>query len=304
MLYKGNTMKKQIIVCAAALIAFAMTGCEQQGTIQGEVCDAFTGKALEMPTIWMDSTIFSTLKKKYPYKQELRKGQFKFENVPFGTYKVLANRAKYIKSRTKVTVTPESPVADVKLYIYSDQVDPGLYEVVGETPSKIKNDWSLWAMRCGDESVAGYRLAIPQVDKDAAKQLPPDNDKKGKKKKKKAKKVEAPADPNALIELKEPKEVSEKLNVFYRNASSVTTQLVVKSYAVANGAISAHKDCSGFDASETNGVFAVKNKVTDLKSSYVAENLYRIEGTLPKGKQIIQLSQDGKVLQTYYVEVK
>lgn len=303
MLYKGNTMKKQIIACAAALIAFAMTGCEQKGTIQGEVCDAFTGKALEMPTIWMDSTIYSTLKKKYPYKQELRKGQFKFENVPFGTYKVLANRAKYIKSHTKVTVTESSPVADVKLYIYSDQVDPGLYEVVSGTPSKIKNDWSLWAVRCGEESIAGYRLAIPQADKDAAKQLPPEKGKKGKKKK--AKKVAAaPANEAAFIDLKDPKEVSEKFNVFYRNASSVSSDLVVKSYAVANGPVAAHKDCAGFDAGEANGIFAIKSKVTDLKSSYVAENLYRIEGTLPKGKQIVQLSQDGKVLQTYYVEVK
>lgn len=303
MLYKGNIMKKQIIACAAMFIAFAMTGCEQQGTIQGEVCDAFSGKALEMPTIWMDSTIYSTLKKKYPYKQELRKGQFKFENVPFGTYKVLANRAKYIKSRTKVTVTEANPVVDVKLYIYSDQVDPGLYEVVNDLPSKIKNEWSLWAMRCGDESVAGYRLAIPQADKDAAKQLPPN--KKDKKKKKKAKKVETAAGAApAFIDLKDPKEVKEQFSMFYCNSSSVTTDVIAKSYAVANGAISAHKDCSGYEAGETNGIFAIKSKVTDLKTSYVAENLYRIEGTLPKGKQIIQLTQDGKVLQTYYVEVK
>ena len=90
-------MKKLLTICAAALVAFAMTGCEKTGTIEGEVCDAFTGKALEMPTIWIDSTIYSTLKDKYKYKQELRKGQFKFEKVPVGTYKVLAGRAKYIK---------------------------------------------------------------------------------------------------------------------------------------------------------------------------------------------------------------
>jgi hypothetical protein len=38
--------------------------------------------------------------------------------------------------------------------------------------------------------------------------------------------------------------------------------------------------------------------------TYVAENLYKISGDLPKGKQIIQLSQEGKTLQTYYFEVK
>ena len=116
-------MKKTLTLCAtAALVAMALTGCEKTGTIEGEVCDAFTGKPLEMPTIWMDSTIYSTLKEKYKYKQELRKGQFKFEKVPVGNYKILAGRSKYIKSKNMISTTEENPNLKVTLYIYSDQI--------------------------------------------------------------------------------------------------------------------------------------------------------------------------------------
>ena len=97
-------MKKLLTICAAALVAFAMTGCEKTGTIEGEVCDAFTGKALEMPTIWIDSTIYSTLKDKYKYKQELRKGQFKF--TKFSPAAPSTSRAATWSPRPKKIRTP------------------------------------------------------------------------------------------------------------------------------------------------------------------------------------------------------
>jgi hypothetical protein len=37
---------------------------------------------------------------------------------------------------------------------------------------------------------------------------------------------------------------------------------------------------------------------------YKAENVFQVTGTLPKGKQILQLAPDGKTLQTYYFQVK
>lgn len=284
-------MKKQLIsVCAAALIAMGMTGCETKGTIEGDVCDAFTGKPLEMPTVWMDSTIFSTLKEKYPFKQELRKGHFKFEKVPVGTYKMLAGRSKYIKSRNVVTTTEEKPDLNVTLYIYSDQIDPGLYVSGEESPTKISNQWVIWSTQCA-ESVAGYRLAFPQQDGSAKV---PAKAKKGKK----AKKVDA-----KLTPLPAPREMNGKLEVFYRNASSVTTPLVAKTFPAVEGSVSAHKDCKGFDTDE-KGIFADVSKGTDLTVTYMAENLFKITGDLPKGKQILQFSQDGKTLQTYYFEVK
>lgn len=286
---KEKRMKNKLYICAAALIAMAMTGCEKTGTIEGEVCDAFTGKALEMPTVWMDSTIFSTLKDKYKYKQELRKGQFKFEKVPVGTYRMIAGRSKYVKSRNMVTTTEENPNAKVTLYIYSDQVDPGMYTGTAEGPKKLSNEWVIWSTQC-QESIAGYRLQFPQ-NADAGK-VPGKADKK-----KKADVKMAPLPAPRVIE-------NGKLEVFYRNASSVTTPLIAKTFPAVEAEVAKHADCKGFDADEKKGIFADKDKGTDLTVTYVAENLFKITGDLPKGKQIIQFSQDGKTLQTYYFENK
>ncbi|MBO7383489.1 MAG: hypothetical protein J6U07_02605 [Fibrobacter sp.] len=298
-------MKKYLTLCAAGLIALAMTACEKTGTIEGEVRDAFTDKALEMPTVWMDSTIFSTLKEKYKYKQELRKGQFKFEKVPVGNYRIIAGRSKYIKSRNSVSTTEENPNAKLTLYIYSDQIDPGMYVPGGDLgPKKISNEWVIWSTQC-DQSIAGYRLAFPQQD--GSMKVPPKADKKkGKKDKKgkKGKKAAAAAAPaGKMTPLPAPRVIEGKFEVFYRNAASVTTPLVAKTFPAKEDKVANHKDCKGFDADE-RGIFADKDNGKDLTVTYIAENLFKISGELLKGKQIIQFSQDGKTLQTYYFESK
>ena len=288
-------MKKTLTLCAtAALVVMALTGCEKTGTIEGEVCDAFTGKPLEMPTIWMDSTIYSTLKEKYKYKQELRKGQFKFEKVPVGSYKILAGRSKYVKSKNMISTTEENPNLKVTLYIYSDQIEPGLYLPGDEEngPKKISNEWVVWSTQC-NESIAGYQLERPQAG-DGAKVPDQKKDKKKKGKKEAAKMSPLPA----------PRVIEGKLEVFYRNASSVTSPLIAKTYPAVEGDVSAHADCKGFEANEKKGLFADKDKGTNLTVTYMAENLFKITGELPKGKQIIQFSQDGKTLTTYYFENK
>jgi hypothetical protein len=285
-----------------------MTGCEngKTGTIEGEVRDAFTNKPLEMPTVGMDSTIYTTLSKKYEFNQELRKGKFKFVKVPVGAYRVYAGRSKYVKTRMKIETTEQNPNASLVLYIYSAQVDPGLYQGTPEGPLKIDNKWVVYSTNC-DESIAGYRLTMPQQQAGDAKTSLAEKigvKKKGKKGKK-AKKAAAPAAvASAVTNLPDPRVVDGKLEVFYHNSSSVSTAITAKTYPAVVAPIASHKDCKGFGAGETKGVFPVKDKATDLKVEYVAENLFKITGNLPKGKQIIQLSQDGKTLQTYYFEAK
>jgi len=305
-------MKKQLLTaCAAALVAMAMTGCEKTGTIEGVVLDPFTEQAVPMPTVWMDSTIFTTTKEKYPYKQELQQGTFKFNKVPVGSYRILAGRSKYVKSRNPIATTEAEPNLKVKLYIYSDQVNPGLYKTGEKAPTKINNEWVLYSTQC-TESIAGYRLEMPQVT-EAAKlpPTPPKEDKKGKKGKKgkkaaKAAKAAAPAAAPAskMIALPAPLVVANQINVLFVNANSVSSPLIAKSFAAVEENVANHKDCKGFADTDKKGIFADKSKATDLQVTYVAENLFRITGTLPQGKQIIQLSQDGKTVQTYYFEVK
>ena len=298
-------MKKKLSICAAAIIALAMTGCEKTCTIEGEVRDAFTNKPLEMPTVGMDSTIYTTLSKKYEFNQELRKGKFKFTKVPVGSYRVYAGRSKYVKTRMKVETTEQNPNASLILYIYNSQVEPGLYQGTPEGPLKISNQWVVYSTNC-DESIVGYRLTMPQQVENATASLAEKiGVKKKGKKGKKAKKAAAPAAvATAVTNLPDPRVIDGKFEVFYRNASSVTTALTAKTYPAVVASVASHKDCKGFTENDKTGVFPVKDKGTDLKVEYVAENLFKITGNLPKGKQIIQLSQDGKTVQTYYFESK
>ncbi|MBO6076569.1 MAG: hypothetical protein J6P15_05520 [Fibrobacter sp.] len=287
-------MKKQLFIGAAALVAMAMTGCQKTGTIEGVVLDPFTGKAIEMPTVWMDSTIFGTQNPKYPYKGELQQGKFKFEKVPVGEYLIKARRSKYILGQQKIATDEQNPNLSVTLYEYSDQIKPGLYKSgTTEGPEKIDNQWVVYSTSCS-ESVAGYRLTMP-IATDAAK-VP---GKKDKKKKKKADKGAA-----KVSSLPAPLAVDAALNVFYVNASSVTSPLVVTSYPAVEGKVADHSDCQGFGADEKTGLFVDKSKGTTLNVEYKAENLFQVTGTLPSGKQILQLAQDGKTLQTYYFQVK
>ena len=302
-------MKKQLItVCAAALVAMGMTGCDKKGTIEGVILDPFTEQPVPMPTVWMDSTIYTTTKEKYPYKTELQQGTFKFDKVPVGSYRILAGRSKYIKSRNPIETSEAQPNLKVTLYIYSDQVNPGLYKTGEKAPTKISNDWVLYSTQC-DESIAGYRLEMPQAGETT--KLPPtpakeDKKSKGKKGKKGKKAAPAPAAAPAskMVALSAPLVVGSEINVLYVNASSVSAPLVVKTFAAVEDKVANHKDCKGFTDTDKKGIFVDKNKSADLKVTYVAENLFRITGTLLQGKQIVQLSQDGKTLQTYYFEVK
>ncbi|MBO5532566.1 MAG: hypothetical protein J5977_08940 [Fibrobacter sp.] len=286
-------MKKQLFIGAAALVAMAMTGCQKTGTIEGVVLDPFTGKAVEMPTVWMDSTIFGTQNPKYPYKGDLQQGKFKFEKVPVGEYLIKARRSKYILGQQKITTDEKNPNLSVTLYEYSDQVKPGLYKSgTTEGPEKIDNQWVVYSTSC-NESVAGYRLTMP-INTDAGKVPGKKADKKKKAAKGAAKVSNLPA----------PLAVDAALNVFFVNASSVTSPLVATTYPAVEGKVADHADCQGFGADEKTGLFVDKAKGTTLNVEYKAENLFQVTGNLPKGKQIIQLSQDGKTLQTYYFQVK
>lgn len=286
-------MMKKIFMLTLSASLLSIIACgEKKGTIEGVVLDPFTGKAVEMPTVWMDSTIFSTQKSKYEFKGELQKGQFKFVNVPVGDYLIKARRNRYVLGQEKFTTSDKSPDAKLTLYIYNDQVDPGLYKPNLEGAEKISNNWVLWSASC-KESVAAYRLSY--VDSKEMPNLPTKGKKKSKKKKAAPAGKEMPL-PSARI-------VDSNIDFLYKNASSVTAPLMAASYAVETGNVASHTDCQGFNG-DKKGLFANESKKTDLEVSYKSEALYQVKGTLPKGKQVLVLSQDGKTLQTYYFEVK
>lgn len=280
-------MKKVLLPIASVAMTLALTSCDKSGTVSGQVLDAFTGKPVEMPTVWMDSTIYGTQSSKYAFKAELQQGKFKFEGVPVGTYLIKARRNKYILGQRTFTTTNESPNAEITLYEYSDTVSPGMYVPGADSSSKIVNSWAIFSTTC-KESVAGLRLSFEQDLKAAAP-----HQKKAKKSKKDIK----------VNKLPDAKVVDSALDVLYCNPGSVTTAVEAAAYPAVNGAVSAHADCQGFDG-DKNGLFPDVSKKTELAVSYKAEGLFSIKGTLPKGKQFVVISKDGRTLQSYYVEVK
>lgn len=277
-------MKKVLLSIATAAAALSFVGCDKTGTISGQVVDPFTGKAVEMPTVWMDSTIYSTKKDNYAYKAELGQGKFKFENVPAGTYLLKSRRNKYNLSQQSLTTTNENPNAEVKIYLYSDTIAPGMYLPSAEGATKIANEWAIFSTTC-KESVAGLRISFEQ---DMG--MVPGQKKKSKKDVK-------------VNKLPDPKTVAAEMDVLYCNKGTLASSLAVASYPVKTAAASAHADCQGFEKNE-NGLFPDLSKKTELAVEYRSEGLVAIRGTLPKGKQMIVITKEGKLLQSYYVEVK
>ncbi len=280
-------MKKILFPLASIAMMLSLTSCDKSGTVSGQVLDAFTGKPVEMPTVWMDSTIYGTQSSKYAFKSELAQGKFKFEGVPTGTYLIKARRNKYILGQQTFTTTNESPNAEITLYEYSDTISPGMYIPGADSVVKITNSWAIFSTTC-KESVAGLRLSFEQDLKASAP-----SQKKEKKSKKDIK----------VNKLPDAKVVDSSLDVLYCNPGSVTTAVEAAAYPASTGAVSAHADCKGFE-SDKNGVFPDISKKTALAVEYKAEGLFSIKGTLPKGKQFVVISKDGKTLQSYYVEVK
>ena len=285
-------MIKRIVLLAVGVALLAVAGCgEKKGTVEGVVLDPFTGKPVEMPTVWMDSSIFSTQKAKYEYKAGLQKGEFKFVNVPVGDYLIKTRRNHYVLGQEKFSTSDAKPDTKITLYTYSDKVDPGLYKPSPEGAEKISNNWVLWSSTC-KESLAGYRLSYVDCKGSLSSML------KGQK----AKKNKA-APEGKTMPLPEPRIVDADIEFLYKNSSSVTAPLMASAFVAEEDNVSAHSDCVGFDG-DKKGLFANLSKRTELAVSYKSEGLYEVKGSLPKGKQIIVLSQDGKTLQTYYFEVK
>ncbi len=280
-------MKKVLLPIATAAIALSLFGCDKSGTVSGQVLDAFTGKPIEMPTVWMDSTIYGTQSQNYAYKDMLKEGKFKFEGVSVGSYLIKARRSKYILGQQKFTTTNDNPNLEITLYEYPDTVSPGMYIAGAEGGTKITNNWAIFSTTC-KESVAGLRTSFEQ---DMSASAP---SQKGKKASKKDIKVN---------KLPEPKVMDASFDVLYCNPGSVTVAVEAAAYPAVAAAVSAHADCQGFD-NDKKGIFPDVSKKTELAVEYKAEGLFSVKGNLPKGKQFIVFSSNGKTLQSYYVEVK
>lgn len=266
---------KHSLTALFAIAALGLAACGKQGTVSGTVIDPFTGKAVELPTVFIKNTPFTSQK----IPGGLPGGTYKFEKIEPGTYTISAGKSRYSKTNVEFTITETALDVKQDLYIYNKEgLNPGMYKpVAGAAAEKISNDWVSSEAAC-KESIMALRPKFVQ-----------ENAKKEK----------------TTIDLAAPRKIESSLSVLYYNASSVSSPVEATAYPAVEEKSASHADCAGIDAKkEPVLVVPAKDKGVKLTSAYKSENLYEITGTLPKGKQLLTLVQDGKVLKTYYFEVQ
>jgi len=248
--------------------------CEK-ASVSGTVIDPLSGKAVELPTVWIEGTVFNSQKT----PGGLPDGKFSFEGMKPGTYTLRAGKSKHSGGKAEFTITKEDMSATKDIYIYSLEEKPGLYRSIeGSHAERIVNDWALHQPTCKGNAFAMRAKFVEEVE----------NPKTKRKEKK----------DNML---KPPKDVPTDIVALFLIKTSVTSPVEAISYPVKSESAKNY-DC-GVDAKETLLVPNMDSG-TSLVSSYRSDNLYEIKGTLPAGRQFLAISQDNKLVGLYYLNAK
>jgi len=265
-------MKTILPIIAIGMLALA--ACEK-ASVSGTVIDPFTGKAVELPTVYIKGTPFTSQK----IPGGLPDGTFSFEGVGVGTYTIEAGKGKYSKGRAEFTVSKENMSVKQDIYIYSLEVTPGLYRPVeGSKAEKITNDWAVWQPTCKGGTFVLRTKFVSEAENP-----------KTKKKEKKDNVLPA------------PKDVPANIVALYKIATSVSSPVEAVSYPIISD-VAKNYDC-GIDAKEK--LLAPNlEKGNKLGSNYKSDNLYEIKGALLSGKQLLALRQDGKLVGLYYLNAQ
>jgi len=256
-----------------AIVALAFVACGKKGSVSGTIMDPFSGKAVELPTVWIKGTTFSSQK----IPGGLPDGKFKFEGIAVAdtAYTLQAGKPKYSQGQVKFTITKDNLNVVQNIYIYRQDVAPGLYRPVeGAEAEKIKAN-AVYQAVCKESGFAfrkKFTTENPKTKKKEDSVLPP------------------------------PTNVPIEITLLSKIATSVTSPIEVISYPVITESAKKHEDC-GVDVKETL-LLPNLNKGTNITSEYKSENLYQIKGTLPKGQQFLAIKQDGKLVNAYYINAQ
>jgi len=265
-------MKRILPIIAISMLALA--ACEK-ATVSGTVIDPFTGQAVELPAVYIKGTPFSSTK----IPGGLPDGKYSFEGVGEGTYTIEAGKGKYSKGHAEFTISKENMSVKQDIYIYKLEVTPGLYRPVeGSEAEKIVNNWAIWQPTCKGNTFVLREKFVSEVENP-----------KTKKKEKKDNVLPAPRD------------VPVNITALYKIATSVSSPVDAVSYPISSD-VAKNYDC-GIDAKEK---LLVPNlgKGNKLEAGYKSDNLYEIKGALLNGKQLLAISQDGKLVGLYYLNAK
>jgi hypothetical protein len=261
------------IIPLIALIALALVACGKKGSVSGTVMDPFSGKAVELPTVWVKGTTFTSQK----IPGGLPDGKFKFEGIVVSdtSYTLQAGKSKYSQGQVKFSITNDNLNVVQNIYIYRQDVDPGLYRPIeGKEAEKISAR-AIYQAACKETGFAfrtKFTTENPNTKKKEENVLPL------------------------------PANIPVEVVLLSKIKTSVTSPIEVISYPMLSESAKKHEDC-GVDAKETLLVPNL-NKGTNISSDYKSDNLYEIKGTLPKGKQFLAIKQDGKLVNAYYLNAQ
>jgi hypothetical protein len=256
--------------CAIALsLSLSLVACGKSSTVSGSIKDPFTGKAVELPKVVILGTAFTS--EKVP--GGLKDGTYSFEGVKPGSYKLNAGRTGYVKSVVEFTVPEEGGPLTQDIYIYPLKTDAGLYFRGADSTLRVARKWFNNEAQCGEATIAALRTEFTKEGKD--------------KKKVKYELADATSLPTAG-------------SFLYLGQSSAPDVVV---YPALKAKASAHKDCAELGAKESLIVPDVA-KGQKLASKYISENLYEIDGTLPKGQNLLVIKQGGTQPALFYLDVK
>jgi hypothetical protein len=252
---------------ALSLSLSSLVACGKSSTVSGSIKDPFTGNAVELPKVVILGTAFTS--EKVP--GGLKDGTYSFEGVKPGTYKLNAGRAGYVKSVVEFTVPEEGgPLAQD---IYPLKTDAGLYFRGADSTIRVARKWFNSEAQCGEATIAALRSEFTKEGKD----------------KKKVKYELAPAT-----------DLPASGSFLYLGQSSAPDAVV---YPAIKAKASAHKDCAELGDKESLIVPDVA-KGQKLASKYISENLYEIDGNLPKGQNLLVIKQGGTQPALFYLNVK
>ncbi|MDR3001533.1 MAG: carboxypeptidase-like regulatory domain-containing protein [Fibromonadaceae bacterium] len=265
-------MKKVLPIIVFSMLA--LVACKK-GSVSGTVIDPISGEPVELPTVWIRGTAFTSQK----IPGGLPDGKFKFEKIEPGTYTLEAGKSKYSRGSAEFTITKEDLDVAQNVYIYRQDVTAGLYRPIeGSEADKILNVWAIWQPTCKGNIFALRASFTDEVTNPRTKRKERRNN-----------------------PLPAPKDVPAELVALYKLASSVTSPVEAVSYPVLSKP-AREFDCS-VEARETLLVPDLDNG-SKLESGYKSENLYEVKGTLPKGRQFLALSQDNKLVGLYFLNVQ
>lgn len=236
----------------------------KKGSVSGRVIDPLTGKPVTNPTIWIRNTTF---------KVQSPDGSFKFEGVKLGEHTLSAGKNKHSEYSATISLTEEAPDLVQDIYIYSREgISAGLFRPDPNGAEKWLNLWTNWEVPCGKDSF-GYRLKF--------------RDAKTKRD----------------LDLPDPLKVPAKFSALYYQSSSVSRPFDAHFYPLMQAPVSSRSQCVGFEQ-DRMGMFPDKNKGVALQVTYKSDNMYQIDGTIPKGRYALVLTQDGKLLKPYFIQVE